>query len=422
MSRFQIKFEWEAAPRVRVSELAATWARLEILLEDEVLTKVEVNRTQSVRDGIYVPLFPIAEWVVANWWLLWNGYRTSSRGSAHNLLSAREGFALPNISFAPTETEIGVHWCPLIAPSAGLRFLSGGSRVVGKQHVESEFRRLVDGVLERLSSNGLHSYLFDEWNAIQEAEQDPETRPFCERVARLGLDPFDIDDSIAGQIENLGTLLPEPMLDDFCDVIPLSQIDAGASVVGRFVDSARNQTPASGNWVAFRESTGQGSAGRPWRDGYSQARLLRQRLMLTGPVPEALEQYLSGELGSLQTIEFSPPDRIDAISVPTSTSAPVLGLRSQLHEESKRFNLCRALGDYLHDGQPSLVTRARTEHQQRNRAFAAEFLAPADLIRRKLRDHWVGEQDIEDIAREFRVSDFVIRHQMVNHNLAQLNV
>ena len=119
----------------------------------------------------------------------------------------------------------------------------------------------------------------------------------------------------------------------------------------------------------------------------------------------------------MESREFEVAARIDAISAPTRTAAPVFGFPAHLREESKRFVLCRALSDYLASGQPSLVTRGRTEHQQRNRAFAAEFLAPAESIQQRIGSHRIGEEDIEELAQEFRVSDRVIRHQIQNHNL-----
>src|ERR1039458_3812421 len=106
MSEFQLRFEWEESPRVRAPELDATWARMEIYAHGDAVTRVESRRSQSVRTGIYVPLFPIAEWMVANWWFLWEEWRGDAGGPRHCLLAAREGFVLPDIRFLPTETKM----------------------------------------------------------------------------------------------------------------------------------------------------------------------------------------------------------------------------------------------------------------------------------------------------------------------------
>jgi hypothetical protein len=66
-----------------------------------------------------------------------------------------------------------------------------------------------------------------------------------------------------------------------------------------------------------------------------------------------------------------------------------------------------------------VVTRTQTEHQQRNRAFAAEFLTPAESIREHLPTDRLSDEDLEDLAQQFGVS-FVIRHQIENHGLARV--
>ncbi|HXB75354.1 MAG TPA: hypothetical protein VNY05_44390 [Candidatus Acidoferrales bacterium] len=426
MSDFQLRFEWEDSPRVRTPELDATWARLEIYAEGEPITRVEARRTQSVRTGIYVPLFPIAEWMIANWWFLWDEWRANGRDGRHSLLAAREGFVLPDLSFVPTETKMEVMWWPSASTlsarsSSDVLFLSGGSSIVPKAHVKEEFRRLVEAVIERLSARQVqHSYLVPEWRAILDAEHDPEQKAFCEKAARLGCDPFDVADSLAAQIEHLGVLLPEPMAEDFCDAIPLAQMTSGAQAVKTFIDSASATAVNEGKWREFREKSHWRRTEAPWRDGYNEARVLRAYLGRSGAIATGLDSFLKQAFGSLEIREFEVASRIEAISAPTQTGAPLFGYRSHRREESKRFILCRALSDHLASGQPSLVTRSATEHQQRNRAFAAEFLAPAESIRERIGADRVGEEDIEDLAQEFQVSDLVIRHQIENHNLTWL--
>lgn len=423
MPDFQLRLEWEESPRARAAELDATWARLEIYANSEAVTKVEAKRTQSVRTGIYVPLFPIAEWVIANWWFLWEQWSTNGRDPRHNLLAAREGFALPDLSFLPTETKMGLIWQPSLAAvsSTDLLFLSGGAAVVPKALVKAEFRRFVEAVIDRLSQRHvLHSNIASDWAAILATEDDAEERAFCEKAARLGCDPYDVADSLATQIESLGVVLPERVADDFCDAVSTGQIMTGAGAVKTFIDSASAASLEAGMWREVREHTEWDGTDGPWRDGYNQARALRSYLGLEGSISTGLDSLLKEKLGSLEIREFDVASRIEAISAPTQTPAPLFGVRSRLREESKRFILCRALGDHLSSGQPSLVTRSRTEHQQRNRAFAAEFLAPAESIRQRIGGNRVGEEDIEELAHEFQVSDLIIRHQIQNHSLAWL--
>src|SRR5438105_1917142 len=116
MLRFKI--EWEDDPRVRDRLLGATWGRIEIRAsgaQGEVcLTDCIGLRSRSLRQGVYGSAFPIAQWVVENWWfLLWEAVRADRFGGGralaadtalrpwvqrHSFLAARSGFALPDFS------------------------------------------------------------------------------------------------------------------------------------------------------------------------------------------------------------------------------------------------------------------------------------------------------------------------------------
>ena len=292
-----------------------------------------------------------------------------------------------------------------------------------KQLVRDEFCRLINAVLERLKQRkAADSYLTDEWASIVSAEQDPAQRSFCERAARLGCDPFALDDGMAKNIEELGSLLPESLIDDFCDSIRLSQFSSGAAAVQDFVKHANISAPEAGRWGECSEFLSKCTSATPWRDGYQKAREFRAYLGWEGPAPENFLGTLRESLGPLEIRSLATLDGIDAISAPTFTGAPVFGLRDLFREDQKRFNISRALSDFLPSGQPSLVTRGRSEHQQRNRAFAAEFLAPAESIKQRLSGRWVGDEEMGEIAQEFRVSDLVIRHQIQNHQLAKIYI
>jgi hypothetical protein len=421
MPDFQIQFEWETSPRDRAPELDATWARLEIRAGSEAITKVEVQRTQSVREGIYVPLFPIAEWAVANWWFLWEEWRAPESDPRHSLLEAREGFPLPNLTLRPTETRMELRWKWSTALASGLIFLSDGSRVVDKIAVKEEFRRLVDAVVQRLADRGAgEPDLVEEWRAIQEAERDPEQLEFCRQAARLGCNPFAIERGVADELERLGRVLPDAMIGDFCNAVDPHEMAKGAAEIAAFLRESSNSAPAAGRWAEMRDRLWSVGKDVPWRDGYREARELRREMRAEGPFNGDLTGRLAETLGSFEVREIAVPSRVDGIAASGETAAPVFGFAPREREEQRRFTLCRALADALVSGQPWLVTRGRSEHQQRNRAFAAEFLAPAESIRERITADSVGEEDIEDLAHEFRVSDLVIRHQIQNHNLAWL--
>jgi len=82
--------------------------------------------------------------------------------------------------------------------------------------------------------------------------------------------------------------------------------------------------------------------------------------------------------------------------------------------------VCRALYESLSRASTALVSRARSDRQQANRAFAAEFLAPAALLRERIARDIIDNEQIDDLADEFGVSAKVIEHQIENHHIADL--
>ena len=98
-----------------------------------------------------------------------------------------------------------------------------------------------------------------------------------------------------------------------------------------------------------------------------------------------------------------------------------LGFR-HLEEPAAQFHLCRALTEVLTaPSTDTLLTRAHSERQQRNRAFAAEFLAPSTGLQRRLNGRRVVDgDDIDDLAGTFGVSSLVVEHQIRNHQLAKI--
>jgi hypothetical protein len=84
--------------------------------------------------------------------------------------------------------------------------------------------------------------------------------------------------------------------------------------------------------------------------------------------------------------------------------------------------LFRALYDYLIPPLSSSgpATRLYFDNQKRNRAFAAELLAPAALLRKRIKSITVSEAEIGQLADKFLVDPKVIRQQVEQHQIARV--
>ena len=163
----------------------------------------------------------------------------------------------------------------------------------------------------------------------------------------------------------------------------------------------------------------------PWEQGYQIARTLRHRLGL-GDNPQSSDMALARAfwLPSVRCVSVNDPSAsklFEAMVDPADGERPGF-LTTKSRPEQVRFSFCRGLFEYLTaPGTPSaLVTVARTDRQKRNRAFAAEFLAPAAWIRERIDGTQVSPDEMDDWAQELGMSTLVVGHQIENHRLADV--
>ena len=166
----------------------------------------------------------------------------------------------------------------------------------------------------------------------------------------------------------------------------------------------------------------------PWIVGYEWARKLRRKLDLEGQ-PLATMNALASAIGedefqvdeaarSVESLIKAP--LVDGLIAVNADETASFAIRPA-GEHGRRFSFCRALAEFLASPQTgSLITKSHSERQQRNRAFAAEFLAPSKGLREKVSRSVVYGEEIDELAEEYGVSWLVIKHQIENHGIAQL--
>ena len=173
---------------------------------------------------------------------------------------------------------------------------------------------------------------------------------------------------------------------------------------------------------------GAGTGLDPWNAGYALAQRLRRKLDLDSePLPtlRSLADAIGEDLKSLRKVTrpvsfFTETPLVDGVVTRNADENPAFAFRHQ-GEEAKRFHFCRALAEVLTSpGSDALLTRAHSERQQRNRAFAAEFLAPSSGLRTRVFGPVVDGEDIDELAVKFGVSSQVIEHQIANHRIARI--
>lgn len=193
MSEIRFDFEWVDPQGARGPELRATWARLAIWADSKCVSRVLDQDVKSVRDAVYLPLYPLAEWLATHWWTLLVEVPSPERvadpkyAERHSLRSARDGFALPSASITGEGDHIRLSWVREALPNYRVEFIEEGTAYIPVKVFRQSLAAFINAVLGRLQAEGISgTVLQEEWAALQALSKEEEE--FCEVTAALGLD------------------------------------------------------------------------------------------------------------------------------------------------------------------------------------------------------------------------------------------
>ncbi len=432
--KLTLNFEWQRPDGVQGEELRATWAWFEAWIGESCLTRVFDRKARTVRSALHIPLYPLAEWIAWNWWPLFHEpevhWLREQRGYAfrHNLRSVGEGIAMPNVELRPQGRMLHVVWEPASHLYSLVDFLGQGKALADLEQVVAELYGFVDSVIARLEEEGVgETQLRQAWDAILQTLTDLEEQDFCQAVALQGRDPYTLTEEEENRILETARILPQTLLEDFLQLGSWTGLLEQAQALNKKIEILSENPGELTQLIDLRRAlSNPDDRILPWDQGYALARTVRAALGTNGYPPSSLEK-LAGILGvsSHRLCEVVRVENVfagvEALLGENKRGSPGFILRPRSKQENQVFAFCRALGDYFLSSQsPSLVSSGNTERQKRNRAFAAEFLAPAEMIKKYLSAVEVTLEDIEDIAHELGVSLYVVLHQVQNHDLATI--
>ncbi len=431
MNRLQIEFDWQDPGGAKCEELRATWASLSILIDGTPVTELLDTKTKSVRNSIFLPLFPLAEWIAENWWFLQSeaegphNSRNVEFDRRHNFRWAREGFVLPSLRFVTLGENVVAQWQPLDIPDAAIRFLSRGSTELPASILIEKLGEFVSAVIARLEDSAVtNTTLHEQWMAIANAA--PEEQEFCRAAARLGADPYAIEGQLESRILRVAETVRAELLDDLLSLANVDNLDVRAAALISASEFIAADTDHVDALADVRDQTPQLEVTNPWETGYRFAEQLRQALNAgtwrSRSIDELAGHLKIDQLDHCLLSQSVGCKFLDALGGANQCNNPKF-IIEKTRPDSKQFAFCRMLFEHLTlpQGRFAAVSPLRTERQQMNRAFAAEFLVPHRMLKSDLSAATVGEEEIEDLAVEYGVSAFVIRHQIENHQLARIS-
>ncbi len=378
-------------------------------------TEVFDIAARTVRQHIYVPIYPLAKWLLLNWWRLrWEPERQSLDWQfSHSIASIGDGYVWPPITFASDGVFVQLTVAPeATADVAGIRYLRDFSIEIPGADFEAAVDELADAVSQRLRAcqrPDRELELIRE--ELAEERSDPELTRACRHQAYAGFAPGDASDEWIATAEDLMRTTGPDAVDEVMAVLP--NLDGSLATARERIEEIRSsQIVLDLSWT--RTPTPGPELELPWQRGARLATELRTDLHL--PVPLG-----SSKLGELLGVAFpignsgsrelcggyrngSDDDRIRA-TVPST------------HPHSQRFYLSRLIGCSLLTSpadQLIPVTTTSTALQKADRSFAQELLCPWEALDAFTDERGLDDEAIEDAANHFDVSELLVLSTLVN--------
>ena len=437
MSKYlSIEPDWFDQPQAADPLERRTWARIEINAAGRTATRLWDRISQAERSPIYIPAFPLAEWLVNHWWaLLYEPLRGKEIPTAdrcehrqerawlqrHCLRAADSGLLLSRLCFHSDGRGVVLQWFAddfESYPRMPGQFTGSGCVNFTVGEVEIGLRDFVSRVIQRIDGDvDIRAVkLQAQWAAIRNAA--PDEAAFCRTAGRLGLDPYCLEEwpvGLSDLVESAASdASDQPLVSDFFEAAePEMATDTWQWLKTASQKFDLHQAPPLGTMKLF-------TAGSPDKTGYKLARIVRTELRATGRLEiSSAAAPLRIPMLSFENFNHLPSSRVRAVVGWQNGKQPTLAGPRPKRADNARFLEARSLfhAAISCSRGPRLVSAAYTWDQPASRAFAAELLAPQAKLAERFGSH-VGADDVDErlttLATEYQVSPKVIRHQLDN--------
>jgi hypothetical protein len=407
----QILADWVARGANTAPELAATVARLSISVSGTNVSEFKLAQDNRLRSNVLMPAYVLAEGLTQHWWSL-----IGARGRRISLQAFRQGFAVPNVVFTPDADNVQVLARTFKYENPPVSFINSAEETCARSDFESALRSFIISVIAHLDAEKVvETELSKYWRSIQVSEQNESERAFCIAAGALGRDPYAISESDAELIQQASGIFKEEQLMEFLSAV-------GAQNTRNAITWVKNEEDRLGARLTLPTLDAVSRTVRrkiyhsaePYETGYEAAAQTRSALNHSSDARFDSVDSLARAFGTGDfDVSRNYVPGVRAVVNAQSDRTKILVAGGNLPSQAKLFSLARAIGDSVvfENSQRAAITDNETSRQAVGRAFAAELLAPAEIVLDHYRNGWT----IEDIALERGVSGRVIQHQIENH-------
>ena len=411
-------------------EEKATFGLLSMTANDRLLTGVQDIEGGELRRGPYVAGYPLAEWIVWNWWRLrWECRRPAGAAVrdwdlTHRMTSVGDGYAWPGISvFSDGRYAFLVSEPSRERNALPLRYIgAAGHETISASGLETAIDKFVANVLARLDARiARETNLHRLWKELQAERAEPERARFRRFEARLGRDPDDMEeDAIHERLGDAAALGEEA----------LGEVAAAAAVAGEGLGSmasaadladiaANSGFDANPRDAVTLADAAIDSGAEAWRAGIRMAQALREREGLDGqPISNERLAAFAGTTADAVSQHHRVSSGL-SFALDGDNGGARVALQSKW-KTGRRFALARLVGDRSFGAATNSTdeplwpaTPAYSYRQKMQRAFAAELLCPFAAMD-DMMDGDDSEERQREVAEYFDVSERTALTHLVN--------
>ena len=396
---------------------------------DIVFTRLLRQGQDQLDDYLHAPPGQLAFWLVDNWWRLRHecvpaGIPSAEWRLAHDMASIGGGYVWPRLGIWGEGGRVGLASRsdppgvvgPVRYITDALLFVSGDDF----EQVTDAFLRLT--VDEHLGFGSDRDALRAQIEVLQAERSDPGFASWRRLEAQLGFDPDTAPDNLMKELAKFSSLYGEQNIEEVVQAYPSSN---SVRVLNQEIAIATNS-----GWdcdfsaaIKFTAGLNRDMTQPPWKAAEEAGNRIRKALDITS---NSIENRSLADLVDISERALDSVER-PAVDLPyglrlknPKNSRSRLAFRGRW-STSRRFELCRAVGDAIWANSDSLgpLARSKTARQKFQRAFAQALLCPFDDLMNFMETSDPTDDDIVAAARYFDVSDRVVRTTLVNKNVIE---
>jgi hypothetical protein len=425
--------EWLASDASDPLE-SVTNAEIAISIGQNRVTEVEDFQSKTVRKTIRASAGLVAMWILNNWWRILCEPDSDTAldkdlnwRMSHVMPAIGGGYVWPDLIFKGSDGSHIYAECKRssyrdVDTYSPIRYLNEFSTSIPVETFEKSVSSFVERVLDRLAACGLRKTdLHDMWNDVQYERINAKASQYRRLEALLGIDPDEQETLISTLLRKWSKSIGIQALEEISAATDSVQIENVLSSAKEVSQSVKTFGKLPDLGYLDKGSTA------PWQQGQKAAYELRKLWELSsGPIKDVvLADRLEMNSAKLNEVKTAAPF---SLAVRGKADDRVGFVLKRPRHESRRFDIARLIGDHIfHEGGAPLrpATNALTIRQKFQRAFAAEFLCPSEMIKERfsvIPGRSLRGGLVTDLSTEYEVSEQLIFHHMENRDVLSHSV